>query len=353
MRSKGVRRVAGEGSGNVRLRMNQAIGLAIADEMRSDGSVVVWGEDVGAAGGVFKVTDGLIEEFGSDRVRDTPISEMGFLGAAIGAAVSGLRPVVEIMFIEFLGVALDQLVTEAAQFRYLSAGAYPVPLTLRASAGGGLGFGAQHSGMLERWLIGTPGLTVAVASGARTGYGLTRAAIRSNDPVVVLEPRRLYAERESFETGPDGVISLGAAEIVQSGTDVTIIGLGGTVPVIREAAADADWSAEIIDLLTIDPWDRATVLSSVAKTNRVVIVEESPEIGGWGAHVASVISAEMFSSLEAPVVRITTPDVPVPFAPELEDRFLPTTEEVTHQIECLLSTGAPDPPWWVREGVTS
>jgi ADP-ribose pyrophosphatase YjhB (NUDIX family) len=178
--------------------MSQAISRAIAEEMRADPTVVLWGEDVGPAGGVFKVTAGLHDEFG-DRVRDTPISEMGFLGAAAGAAATGLRPVVEIMFIEFAGVALDQIVTEAALFHYLSAGKYRVPMTIRASAGAGLGFGAQHSQTLERWFIGTPGLKVVVASGARSAYQLTRAAIRDDGPVVVLEPRSLYATREEFE----------------------------------------------------------------------------------------------------------------------------------------------------------
>ncbi len=333
--------------------MNQAIGRAIADEMRNDDRVVLWGEDVAEAGGVFKVSEGLLEEFGSNRVRNTPISESGFLGAAVGAAASGLRPIVEIMFIEFLGVAFDQLVTEASLFRYLSGGAYSVPITVRASAGGGLGFGSQHSGMLERWLLGTPGLAVVVPSGARTAYGLTRAAVRADDPVVVLEPRRLYAEREDFEPGNGAVLQLGAAEVVREGTDVTVIGLGGTVPTIKEAVAGADWSAEVIDLLTIAPWDRATVLSSVAKTGRVVVVEESPENGGWGADISSAIVSEAFASLRSPIVRVSTPDVPIPFAPELEDRFIPTAPEVVHQIETLLSTGESAAPWWIREGVIS
>jgi len=333
--------------------MNQAIGLAIADEMREDDRVVLWGEDVAEAGGVFKVSDGLLEEFGPSRVRNTPISEAGFLGAAVGAAASGLRPVVEIMFIEFLGVALDPLVTEAALFRYLSGGAYPVPLTVRASAGGGLGFGAQHSGMLERWLVGTPGLSVVVPSGARTAYGLTRAAIQADDPVVVLEPRRLYAEREDFEPGPGAFLHIGAAEIVQEGVDVTVIGLGGTVPTIRDAVAGADWSVEVIDLLTIAPWDRTTVLSSVDKTGRLVVVEEGPENGGWGSDISSVVSSEVFTSLRSPIVRVSTPDVPIPFAPELEDRFIPSPDEVALQIETLLSTGSPASSWWVREGVFS
>jgi pyruvate dehydrogenase E1 component beta subunit len=331
--------------------MNQAIGQAMADEMRADPTVVLWGEDVAGAGGVFKTSDGLVDEFGPERVRDTPISETGFLGAAVGAAASGLRPIVEIMFIEFLGVALDQLVTQGALFRYLSAGAFPVPLTVRGSAGAGLGFGSQHSGMLERWLIGTPGLTVAVASGARTGYGLTRAAIQSDDPVVVLEPRRLYGERETFEPGPEAVLALGRAEVVQAGSDVTVIGLGGTVPIIREAVAGAEWSAEVIDLLTIAPWDREAVLASVSKTGRVVIVEENPEEGGWGADIAAAVATDAFNSLHAPISRVTAPNVPVPFASDLEDRYLPTADEVGFHINAVLTTEEPVAPWWEREGV--
>ena len=171
--------------------MNQAIARAIADEMEADESVFLMGEDVAVAEGPFKTSEGLLQRFGPERVRDTPISEMGFLGAALGAALTGLRPVVEVMFIEFLGVALDQLVTEAAMMHYLSAGRYRAPIVVRASVGAGLGFGCQHSQTLERWLVGTPGLKVAVASGARSAYGLTRAAIRDDNPVVVLEPRRL------------------------------------------------------------------------------------------------------------------------------------------------------------------
>lgn len=209
----------------MRLRMNQAIGRAIRDEMRDDSSVVLWGEDVAEAGGVFKATVDLHAEFGN-RVRDTPISEMGFLGAAAGAAVMGMRPVVEIMFIEFLGVALDQLVTQAALFHYLSAGRCDVPLTVRASAGPGLGFGSQHSQTLERWFVGTPGLKVVAVSSPGSAYELTRAAIRDNGPVLVLEPRRLYSTRG--EVNPSAPIrALGCAEILREGRDVTIVAAGG------------------------------------------------------------------------------------------------------------------------------
>ena len=334
------------------LRMNQAIAAGIRDEMRADPTVVVWGEDVAQGEGVFKATVGLQAEFG-DRVRDTPISEMGFLGAAVGAAATGLRPVVEIMFIEFLGVALDQLVTEAALFRYLSGGAVNVPLVVRGSVGAGAGFGAQHSQTLERWLVGTPGLKVAVASGSRTAYGLIRSAIRDDDPVVLLEPRILYAEREDLQPTDADIIPLGRAEVVSEGTDVTLVALGSTVGTARRASESASWSADIIDLLTIQPWDRGTVLESVAKTGRLVIVEENPRSGGWGADIAATVAEEAFADLKAPIVRVTTPDVPVPFAPELEARFLPTTDELKAQIDALLESGRVIGPWWRREGLAS
>lgn len=335
----------------VKLRMNQAVALALADEMRRDPAVVVFGEDVARAGGVFKSTVGLLEEFGPERVRDTPISEMGFLGAGVGAAMTGLRPVVEIMFVEFLGVALDQLVTEAAKLHYLSAGSLRVPLTVRASTGAGLGFGAQHSQTCENWLMATPGLKVAVAAGAQTAYGLLRAAIRDDNPVVVLEPRRLYGEREEFEPGEDAIIPLGEAAVVRRGDDVTIVGLGQTVGIALAAASAANgWSAEVIDLRTLVPWDKKSVLDSVRRTGRLVIVEESPFSGGWGTDIASFIANELFGELRTPVLRVTTPDVPVPFAAELERRFMPSAEYVAAQIEKLLTTGRLPRPWWEEAG---
>lgn len=333
----------------VRLRMNQAVEQAISDEMRGDPSVVVWGEDVAAAGGVFKATAGLSEEFG-DRVRDTPISEMGFLGAAVGAAISGLRPVVEIMFIEFIGVAMDQLATEASLIHYLSSGEYKVPLTVRASAGAGLGFGCQHSQTLERWFVGTPGLKVVVLSGPRSAYELTRAAIRDDGPVLVLEPRRLYANRGEVDTGAP-IPPLGQAEVVRQGSDITVVAAGGMVGVALEAAGEVDADVEVIDLRTVWPWDIDRVLSSVERTGRMMIVEESPRGAGWGTSVAAEAASEAFRSLVAPIARVTTPNVPVPFAPSLEARFLPTAEEVALQVNSLVTEDAVLDPWWIREGM--
>ncbi len=335
------------------VRMNQAVSAAIAAEMRDDPTVVLWGEDIGESGGVFKATVGLFEEFGADRVRDTPISEMGFLGAAVGAAATGLRPIVEIMFVEFLGVALDQLVTEAAMFRYLSAGEYSAGITVRASAGAGLGFGAQHSQMLDRWVIGSPGMTVVVPSSARTAYGLLRSAIRTDDPVLVLEPRQLYGTRSDFEPGDDAVLPLGKAEFIAAGTDVTLVGLGSTVPTIGEAMEGSRWSADAIDLLTIVPWDSEAVLDSVSRTGRLVIVEEGPEQGGWGADVAATVASKAFDSLKAPIVRMTTPDVPIAFSQSLEERFLPSATDVAHAVDELVFSGRCVSPWWEREGLVT
>jgi pyruvate dehydrogenase E1 component beta subunit len=325
--------------------MNQAIAKAIADEMEADDRVILMGEDIAVAEGPFKTSEGLLQRFGPERVRDTPISETGFLGAALGAAMTGLRPIVEMMFIEFLGVALDQLVTEAAMMHYLSAGRYRAPLVVRGSVGAGLGFGCQHSQTLERWLVGTPGLKVAVASGARSAYGLTRAAIRDDSPVVLLEPRTLYGEREDFEPD-DPLPELGTAEVRRAGDEVTIVGLGQTVNAALQAAEAASFSAEVIDLRTLFPWDRETVLSSVRRTRRLVLAEENQYSGGWGADLASEVSATLFGELRAPVLRITSPDVPVPFGAALEQRFVPSAGYIGEQVEALLKTGQVPAPWW-------
>lgn len=337
----------------MKLRMRQAIARALADEMRSDPSVIVMGEDIAVAEGPFKTSEGLLDEFGPARVRDTPISEMGFCGAAVGAAATGLRPVVEIMFVEFLGVALDMVVTEAAKLRYLSGGAYTAPLVVRASVGAGLGFGTQHSQTLETWMYACPGLKLVVPSGARSAYGLVRAAIRDEDPVVILEPRVLYAEREDVVVGDEGIIPLGVGELIEHGSDVTIVALGQMVGTARAAAKGAGWSADIIDLRTLVPWDRSIVCESVARTGRLVIVEESPYSGGWGTEVASHIASECFHALRAPVVRFTCPDVPVPYPAHLERRYLPDSTEVRDGISELISTARRPRPWWEKEGYAS
>ena len=224
-----------------RVLVRRAVLQALHDELESDPDVIVMGEDIAVAGGPFKCTEGLLETFGPRRVLDTPISEMGFLGAAVGAAATGLKPVVEMMFIEFIGVALDQLTTEATRLRYLSRGQVTVPLVVRASAGAGLGFGCQHSQMLDYWFRGVGGLKVCVVSNAQNAYGLLRSAIRDPDPVVVLEPRALYGERQELVTGEDGIVPLGEARTVSPGDDVTIVAAGAMVGVAEEAAVADDW----------------------------------------------------------------------------------------------------------------
>lgn len=334
--------------------MNSAIASALADEMREDPSVVVLGEDVAAAGGPFKATEGLLAEFGASRVRDTPISEMGFTGAAVGAAVMGLRPVVEIMFVEFLGVALDALVTEGAKFRYLSNGTLSVPMTVRASVGPGLGFGSQHSQTLENWLTATPGLVVASPSDPATAYGLTRAAVRHPDPVVLLEPRVLYQTRGEVEPGEAGVVPLGRARVVRPGTSVTLVGLGRTTSVALAAATDLaelGHEAEVVDLLTLAPWDRETVLASVRRTRRLVVVEDAPASGGWGSEIVAEVVATAFGDLAAPPFRITTPDAPVPYGKDLEARFAPWPGEVARRVSAYLVDGEIPAPWWAGSEV--
>lgn len=326
--------------------IRQAVLRALDDAMTDDPSVIIMGEDIAVAGGPFKVTDGLLAAHGAERVIDTPISEMAFMGAAVGAAVCGMKPVVEMMFIEFIGVALDQLTTQAATMRYLSRGRLTTPLVVRASAGGGQGFGCQHSQMLDHWFRGTPGLKLVVTSNARTTYGLLRSAIEDPDPVVVLEPRVLYAEREEYEFDRNYRIPLGQAEIVRPGTDATLVTCGSMVRVALAAAESSNANIEVIDLLTLWPWDKKTIAESVARTGRLVTLEEAPAGSGWGADVVSTIAVEAFGKLKAPPHRITLPDAPVPYNGTLEARYLPSPSYVAEQVEALISSNKPPLPWW-------
>lgn len=332
------------------MRFRQAIVAALEDEMAADDSVLVLGEDVAVAGGPFKTSEGLLDRFGPLRVRDTPISEMGFVGAAVGAALVGMRPVVEIMFMEFLGVALDQLVTEGAKMRYLSHGTLSVPLVVRATTGSGNGFGSQHSQTLENWVTATPGLVVATASTPQNAYGLLRAAIRCDDPVILLEPRYLHPVRGEVVRGEAGIVPLGRAEIARPGSALTLVTMGSTRTESLRAVEQSGVDAEVIDLLTLAPWDRETVLASVARTGRLVVVEEAPESGGWGSEIVAAAVRAHFPALTAPPFRITAPDVPVPYAPSLEERYMPRADEIATQLREYQETGVPPRPWWIREG---
>ncbi|NOY55640.1 MAG: alpha-ketoacid dehydrogenase subunit beta [Actinobacteria bacterium] len=334
----------------MKMRMNQAIARALADEMRADPSVVVFGEDVAEAGGVFKTSVGLLDEFGPMRVRNTPISELAIAGAAVGAAAAGLRPVAEIMFVDFIGLALDPIVTQGAFMHYLSNGSVTAPLVIRTTVGSGRGMGATHSRTLESWFLQAPGLKVAAVSSPRTAYGLLRAAIRDDAPVVMLEPKMLYGKREDFEPGDDAIIPLGRGEVVRSGSDATVVTLGPTVDVGTRVADESAASLEVIDLRSIRPWDEDLVCTSVRKTGRLVIVEEGPHTGGWSNTVAATVGVELFGEMRAPIFRITSPDVPVPFARRLEtEMYFPSPTWVGPAVERFLDTDQVPPLWWQTE----
>jgi pyruvate dehydrogenase E1 component beta subunit len=314
-----------------------AVAEGIAREMRRDPTVVCLGEDIGAAEGVFKTTVGLHKEFGSERVWDTPISEQAIVGAAMGAAMTGLRPVAEIMFSDFLACCWDYVANEIPKVRYMTGGQVTVPLVIRTANGGGLGFGAQHSQAVENWAFTVPGLKIAAPSTPADVVGLMAAAIRSDDPVLVFEHKGLFASK-----GPpapaDHVVELGRANVVRDGTDVTVVALAWTVPLALQAAeqlAAEGISAEVIDLRCLIPLDAAAVLESVGRTSRLVIVEENPYQGGWGATVASLVADEGFELLDAPIKRVAAENVPLPFADSLEDIVMPTTEKVTAAIKSV------------------
>jgi acetoin:2,6-dichlorophenolindophenol oxidoreductase subunit beta len=315
-----------------------AVAEGLAREMRRDPMVVCLGEDIGAAGGVFKTTVGLLAEFGPDRVRDTPISEQAIVGMAMGAAMTGMRPVAEIMFSDFLACCWDYLANEIPKMRYMTGGQVTVPLVVRTANGGGLGFGAQHSQAVENWALAVPGLKVAAPSTPADVIGMLAAAVRSDDPVVFFEHKGLFASRG--EAPPPGhVVPLGQAATVRSGTDITVVALAATVPLALAAADDlggSGVSAEVIDLRCLVPLDMATVLASVSRTSRLLIVEENPYQGGWGGTVASIVADEGFELLDAPVRRVAAECVPLPFADALEDEVIPTAAKVSAAMRALL-----------------
>ncbi len=316
----------------------EAVAEGLAREMRRDPAVVCLGEDIGAAGGVFKTTVGLLAEFGPDRVRDTPISEQAIVGMAMGAAMTGVRPVAEIMFSDFLACCWDYLANEIPKMRYMTGGQVTIPLVVRTANGGGLGFGAQHSQSVENWALAVPGLKIAAPSTPADVIGLLAAAIRSDDPVVFFEHKGLFASRG--ETAPDDhFVPLGQAAIARAGTDVTVVALAATVPLALTAAeelASSGASVEVIDLRCLVPLDMATVLASVRRTSRLLIVEENPFQGGWGGTVASIVADEGFESLDAPIRRVAAECVPLPFADALEDEVIPTAAKVSAALRALL-----------------
>jgi pyruvate dehydrogenase E1 component beta subunit len=311
-----------------------AVAAGLAQEMARDDSVVLIGEDVGAAGGVFKATVGLFEKFGPRRVRDTPISEQAILGAAMGAAMTGLRPVAELMFADFLSVCHDLVVNQIAKARYMTNGQITLPLVVRFGNGGGLRFGAQHSQSVESWLMAVPGLKVVVPSTPADVIGLMAAAVRDDDPVMFIEEKALYSTSGEV---PDGehVDELGSARARRSGSDVTIVALGTMVHRALAAAeqlAATGTDCEVIDLRSLVPLDVSSVAASVTKTGRLFTVEENPRLCGWGAEVASIIAEECFYDLDSPIRRITAPHIPLPAADALEDATIPSVERIVAAI---------------------
>jgi pyruvate dehydrogenase E1 component beta subunit len=325
------------------LTYRAAVAAAIAQEMERDSSVVFVGEDIGAAGGVFKLTEGLFDRFGPDRVRDTPISEQAFVGAVMGAAMTGLRPIGELMFSDFFAVTWDMVVNQIAKTRYMTDGQVSLPLVLRTANGGGLRFGAQHSQSIENWAMAIPGLKVVAPSTPADVLGLLAASIRDPDPVIFCEHKALFATKGEV---PDGehVEPLGKAKIVRAGKDVTIVALAAMVPKAIEAAdrlaAERGIEAEVIDLRSLVPLDVSTILASVEKTARLFTVEENPRLCGWGAEIASIVVDEGFYSLDAPIVRITTPHIPLPSAAALEDLAIPSVDRIVETVKRRLDDAA-------------
>jgi acetoin:2,6-dichlorophenolindophenol oxidoreductase subunit beta len=317
------------------LTYRDAVAAGIAQEMARDNSVVFLGEDIAAAGGVFKATVGLLEKFGPSRVRDTPIAEQAILGAAMGAAMTGLRPIAEIMFSDFLAVCWDIVANEIAKTRYMTNGQISLPLVIRTGNGGGSRFGAQHSQSVENWAMAIPGLKVVAPSTPADVKGLLAAAIRDPDPVIFFEHKALYATKGEV---PDGehIDRLGTAAIRRRGSDVTIAALGLMVSRALEAAeklqADHGISATVIDVRSLVPLDTQTIFAEVSKTGRFYTVEENPRLCGWGAEISSLVAEELFWDLDAPITRITTPHVPLPAADRLEDLTIPSAARIVATI---------------------
>ncbi|MGZ4770567.1 MAG: alpha-ketoacid dehydrogenase subunit beta [Ilumatobacteraceae bacterium] len=316
------------------LTYREAIAYGIAQELRRDPTVFMFGEDIAGAGGVFKSTAGLLEEFGPRRVIDTPISEQAILGAAMGAAMTGLRPIAEIMFSDFLAVCWDMVVNEIAKVRYMTNGQVSVPLVIRTGNGGGSRFGAQHSQSVENWAMAVPGLKVVAPSTPADVVGLLAASVRDDNPVLFFEHKSLFATKGEVPSG-ELVDTLGTAKVLRQGKDCTIVALALMVPralAAAEVLSSRGIEATVIDLRCLVPLDTLTILSSVGETGHLFTVEENPRLCGWGAEVVSIVAEECFWALDGPSIRITTPHVPLPSADVLEDSVIPSVERIVDVV---------------------
>jgi pyruvate dehydrogenase E1 component beta subunit len=315
----------------------EALREGMTSEMRRDPKVFLAGEDVGVFGGCFGQTQGMFAEFGPERVVDTPISETAIIGLGTGAAAAGLRPIVELMFIDFVGVAMDELFNQAAKMRYMFGGKAKLPMVVRLPAGAGFSAAAQHSQSLEAWLAHVPGLKVVVPYSPADAKGLMVAAIRVVNPVFFIEQKALYGLSGEVPDG-DYAVEIGKAKVLREGTDLTLISWGAMVGQALAAAdllAASGRSAEVVDLRTIAPLDKAAILASVAKTGRAVIIHEAVRTGGFGGEVAAVLAEEAFDHLNAPILRVTAPDTPVPFSPPLEKAFIPSADRIAQAAASL------------------
>lgn len=320
------------------ITFSEALREAMAEEMSRDPLVFIIGEDVGLFGGVFGVTAGLYEEFGETRVRDTPISEQAIVGAGLGAALVGMRPIAEIMFSDFVTVAMDQVVNQAAKARYMSGGKAQVPLTIRIVNGAPGSAAAQHSQSPEAWFMNVPGLKIAVPATPYDAKGLLKTAIQGQDPVLFFEHKMLYAQKGDVPK-EEYTIPFGQAVIRREGTDATIIAIGGVLPKVMDAAgqlAAKGISAEVIDPRTLVPLDNAALVESIKKTNRAIIVHEAHRRAGPGAEIAAILAEEAIGYLDAPVIRVATKNVPFPYHPELEKFILPEVEDIIRAVETLV-----------------
>ena len=308
----------------------------MADALEEDDSVVLIGIDVGEGGGIFTATKGLHERFGGERVLDTPISEMAFVGAAVGAAMTGLRPIVEIMFMDFVGVCMDPILNQAAKLRYMTAGALEIPVVFRTQTGAGKSAGAQHSQSLEAWFAHVPGLKVVMPATVTDAHDLLLASVRDPNPVVFIENRRLYGTRGELGVDP---LPLGRARVARGGEDVTVVTWGQSLRECLAAADEGPASLEIVDLRSLVPLDVDTVLESVRRTGRLLIVHEAVQDFGAGAEIAARVGEQLFDELRTPVRRLGTPAVPMPFSPELERALLPAAKQIAAAAHSLLREG--------------
>lgn len=315
----------------------EAIRDGMRVEMKKDPNVILYGEDVGMFGGCFGVTAGLFEEFGPKRVLDTPISETAIVGSAVGAAAAGLRPIAEIMFVDFIGVCLDELMNQAAKMRYMFGGKATLPMVVRTPCGAGMGAAAQHSQSLEALLTHIPGLKVVMPSTPADGKGLMQAAIQDNNPVIYIEHKQLLPVTGDVEEG-EYVVPIGKADIKRQGSDVTIVAWSWMVSKALEAAEALEKEgidAEVVDPRTLVPLDKEAILSSVEKTGRLVIVHEAVKTNGFGAEIAAIVADKGFDYLDAPIKRVTAPDTPIPFSPPLEAAYLPDAEKIVKAVKEL------------------